>query len=224
MDSSIAANGKRYRYTGKERDEETGLYYHGARYYACWLGRWTASDPIGISGGINLYEYAASSPAVLSDPTGNAPADAELLRLRDEATTTKEKAIAESLKVVHAANAAVAEATKAAHESPTDLNLAVVEHKRIALEAATANFRYANNHGFEYGDKLAPIRALRLSAAEDRALDATAEASDFNPELFEMKAEKDAAVEIATGGAEEFTGYGDIPLWQGSCRLNRVAA
>src|SRR5262249_131719 len=31
---------KRYRYTGKERDEENGLYYHGARYYACWLGRW----------------------------------------------------------------------------------------------------------------------------------------------------------------------------------------
>jgi RHS repeat-associated protein len=35
---------KRYRYTGKERDEETGLYYHGARYYAPWLGRWTATD------------------------------------------------------------------------------------------------------------------------------------------------------------------------------------
>jgi RHS repeat-associated protein len=27
---------KRYRYTGKERDEESGLYYHGARYYAAW--------------------------------------------------------------------------------------------------------------------------------------------------------------------------------------------
>ena len=32
---------KRYRYTGKERDEENDLYYHGARYYAPWLGRWT---------------------------------------------------------------------------------------------------------------------------------------------------------------------------------------
>jgi RHS repeat-associated protein len=36
---------KRYRYTGKERDEETGLSYHGARYYATWLGRWTSCDP-----------------------------------------------------------------------------------------------------------------------------------------------------------------------------------
>ena len=46
---------KRYRYTGKEKDEESGLYYHGARYYACWLGRWTAVDPIGIGDGLNVY-------------------------------------------------------------------------------------------------------------------------------------------------------------------------
>ncbi|MCK5014073.1 MAG: VCBS repeat-containing protein [Candidatus Omnitrophica bacterium] len=36
---------KRYRYTGMERDEETGLNYHGARYYAPWLGLWTSCDP-----------------------------------------------------------------------------------------------------------------------------------------------------------------------------------
>lgn len=35
---------KRYSYTGKERDEESGLFYHGARYYAPWLGRWTSFD------------------------------------------------------------------------------------------------------------------------------------------------------------------------------------
>ncbi len=39
---------KRYRYTGKERDEENDLYYHGARYYAPWLGRWTSCDPLGL--------------------------------------------------------------------------------------------------------------------------------------------------------------------------------
>lgn len=36
---------KRYRYTAKERDDESGLYYHGARYYAPWLARWTRPDP-----------------------------------------------------------------------------------------------------------------------------------------------------------------------------------
>jgi RHS repeat-associated protein len=46
VDQGIKAAAKRYRYTGKERDEESGLYYHGARFYAAWLGRWTACDPL----------------------------------------------------------------------------------------------------------------------------------------------------------------------------------
>src|SRR6266568_8196847 len=43
--TTTEVNLKRYRYTGKERDEESGFYYHGARYYAPWLGRWTSCDP-----------------------------------------------------------------------------------------------------------------------------------------------------------------------------------
>ncbi len=61
---------KRYRYTGKERDEETGLSDHGARYYASWLGRWTAADPIGIKGGNNVYSYVKANPTTLQDPSG----------------------------------------------------------------------------------------------------------------------------------------------------------
>jgi RHS repeat-associated protein len=61
---------KRYRYTGKERDEETGLYYYGARYYAPWLGRWTACDPAGLVDGPNLYAYVRGSPASHRDPAG----------------------------------------------------------------------------------------------------------------------------------------------------------
>ncbi|MBL8614269.1 MAG: hypothetical protein JNM72_01550, partial [Deltaproteobacteria bacterium] len=36
---------KRYRFTGMERDEETGLQYHSQRYYCPWLGRWDRPDP-----------------------------------------------------------------------------------------------------------------------------------------------------------------------------------
>lgn len=64
---------KRYRYTGKERDEETGFTYHGARYYAPWLGRWISSDPIGISRGLNLYQYAGACPTCFVDPSGLTP-------------------------------------------------------------------------------------------------------------------------------------------------------
>ena len=61
---------KRYRFTGKERDEESGLYYHGARYYAPWLGRWTSCDPLGISSGVNLFSYVRNRPINAVDPTG----------------------------------------------------------------------------------------------------------------------------------------------------------
>lgn len=61
---------KRYRYTGKERDEENDLYYHGARYYAPWLGRWTSCDPAGLVDGPNIYQYVSGNPIIMSDPTG----------------------------------------------------------------------------------------------------------------------------------------------------------
>jgi RHS repeat-associated protein len=61
---------KRFRFTGKERDDESGFYYHGARYFASWLGRWTSADPIGLKGGLNLYAYCENSPAVYTDPLG----------------------------------------------------------------------------------------------------------------------------------------------------------
>jgi RHS repeat-associated protein len=44
---------KRYRFTGKERDDESGLYYHGARYYAPWLAKWISADPEGPADGIH---------------------------------------------------------------------------------------------------------------------------------------------------------------------------
>ncbi|MGL5942559.1 MAG: SpvB/TcaC N-terminal domain-containing protein [Waterburya sp.] len=61
---------KRYRYTGKERDEESGLYYHGARNYAPWLARWVSCDPLGMRDGVNLYRYVSNNPVALNDPSG----------------------------------------------------------------------------------------------------------------------------------------------------------
>jgi len=62
---------KRYRFTGKERDEENDLYYHGARYYAPWLGRWISSDKIEKTDSLNLYAYVNARPTILKDPTGH---------------------------------------------------------------------------------------------------------------------------------------------------------
>jgi len=56
-----------------EQDEETGLAYHSARYYANWLGRWTASDPIGLEGGGNRFGYSNNNPTLFTDPDGTDP-------------------------------------------------------------------------------------------------------------------------------------------------------
>jgi RHS repeat-associated protein len=81
---------KRYRYTGMERDKESGLNYHGARYYAPWLGRWVNSDPVDLGGGINLYEYGSTNPVTFIDISGTAPEKYEKQREKDTAAKQKE--------------------------------------------------------------------------------------------------------------------------------------
>lgn len=63
----------RYRYSGKERDEESGLDFYGARYYAHFLGKWISTDKAGIEGGINLYGFVEQNPIKLTDPSGRRP-------------------------------------------------------------------------------------------------------------------------------------------------------
>jgi RHS repeat-associated protein len=61
---------KDYRYSGKERDDSTGLYYYGARYYASWLGRWMCPDPAGAVDGLNLYSFVEGNPISHVDVNG----------------------------------------------------------------------------------------------------------------------------------------------------------
>ena len=75
--ASLTDVAKRYRFDGRERDEENGLDCMGARYYAPWLGRWTACDPAGMVDGPNLFRFARNSPTVLHDPQGTNPPDPE---------------------------------------------------------------------------------------------------------------------------------------------------
>lgn len=60
-----------FRYTGRESDSDTGLYYHRARYYDRQIGRFNREDPLHLSGnGTNFYPYAKNSPVINSDPFG----------------------------------------------------------------------------------------------------------------------------------------------------------
>ncbi|ASY75413.1 hypothetical protein BJJ97_05515 [Pectobacterium polaris] len=57
------------RYAGQYADDETGLHYNLFRYYDPTVGRFTTQDPIGLAGGINLYQYAPN-PLGWVDPFG----------------------------------------------------------------------------------------------------------------------------------------------------------
>ena len=70
--ANLEAPAKRYRYTGMERDEESGLSYHEARYYAPWIGRWASTDPAEMRDGPNLYQYCSGEPIRMKDSRGTA--------------------------------------------------------------------------------------------------------------------------------------------------------
>ena len=61
----------RYKFTGKEKDTETGLDYFGARYYDSRIGRWGSVDPLAEKfPGVSPYNYCLNDPVKLFDPTG----------------------------------------------------------------------------------------------------------------------------------------------------------
>jgi RHS repeat-associated protein len=58
------------KFTGKDLDEETGLYYFNARWYDSELGRFISEDPARDPNNPNLYTYARNNPLRFIDPTG----------------------------------------------------------------------------------------------------------------------------------------------------------
>ena len=66
-----------YKFTGKERDAESGLDNFGARYDSSSIGRFMSPDPLYIEAHrladpqrLNLYAYVRNNPVNLTDPTG----------------------------------------------------------------------------------------------------------------------------------------------------------
>ena|GEM_PF-5931911 len=83
-DEAATVDKTEFRFTSKEQDAETGLYYHGARYRDAKTGVWLSVDPYlenylegepasGVFNpiNINLYHYAGNNPIKYVDPDGN---------------------------------------------------------------------------------------------------------------------------------------------------------
>jgi RHS repeat-associated protein len=62
-----------YRFSSKELDALSGLYYFGFRFYEPNSQRWPNHDPIGEGGGLNLYRFNYNSPPNYIDPDGKNP-------------------------------------------------------------------------------------------------------------------------------------------------------
>ena len=68
-DETLAAP-LRFTWQGREYSYATGLYSFRARWYDPSAGRWLSKDPIGLEGGLNLYEAFGNNPAYFRDPEG----------------------------------------------------------------------------------------------------------------------------------------------------------
>jgi RHS repeat-associated protein len=73
-DNSCGSDVVSNKFTGKEYDEESNLYYYGARYYDPAIGRFVSADPVvpsADSQSFNRYSYVNNNPIVYVDPTGH---------------------------------------------------------------------------------------------------------------------------------------------------------
>ncbi|MBV8845291.1 MAG: RHS repeat protein [Bryobacterales bacterium] len=68
-----SAIGNPWLFTGREFDEETGLYFYRARYYDPVKDRFLQRDPLEYGISMNLYSYVTDRPTTLTDPHGEAP-------------------------------------------------------------------------------------------------------------------------------------------------------
>ena len=64
-----------FQYTGREFDQESGIYEYRARYYDQGVGRFASEDPRRFNEGVNFYRYVGNSPINLADPSGLATAN-----------------------------------------------------------------------------------------------------------------------------------------------------
>ena len=59
-----------FRYTARDYDMESGLYYYRARYYDTSAGRFLSEDPLGVRDQLNMYVHVRNNPTNFDDPFG----------------------------------------------------------------------------------------------------------------------------------------------------------
>jgi RHS repeat-associated protein len=123
-----SSSGNHYKFTGKERDTESGLDNFGARYNSSSVGRFMSPDPISVMKQRftdpqqwNLYPYVRNSPLRFTDPTGM-----YLCKDSPKCDSTKDKAFEEARKQdLRSNDSAVKRAAKAYGDQNQDNGVTV---------------------------------------------------------------------------------------------------
>jgi RHS repeat-associated protein len=115
---------KRYRFSRKERDTESGLSYFGARYYAPYSGRWMSCDPIGGADGDNPYCYVDDNPfmridrfGLADEAAGNEPDTSNLIY--NESTTITQQNDVETVHLHYPPRNAIPNASSPGQSGPS---------------------------------------------------------------------------------------------------------
>jgi RHS repeat-associated protein len=155
---------KRYKYVGKEHDNETGLYYYGARYYASWLCRFVSVDPLKEERiWLNPYNYCQNNPINKVDPTGaldeDPPKPSLIQNFQVNTNETGEfvsVTISEISNIVYDENGSVISATgkKEVHEDTWavqygDLYKSLNDHDKQSLKNELKKFEKTNPFAFD---------------------------------------------------------------------------
>ena len=91
--SGLGAFEFNHRLPGQLFDRETALHHNDHRDYRAHVGRYVESDPIGLSGGLNRYQYATGEPVNGTDPLGLSSSSAECVvaRMLDALSETEQR-------------------------------------------------------------------------------------------------------------------------------------
>jgi len=70
LTTSTGSTTNSFQYTGREFDQETGIYNYRARYYDASIGRFDSEDPLRVNATIDFYPYVLNDPVRWRDPNG----------------------------------------------------------------------------------------------------------------------------------------------------------
>ncbi|MCU6226783.1 type IV secretion protein Rhs, partial [Morganella morganii] len=145
------------RFQGQYFDRETGLHYNTFRYYAPDTGRFTQQDPIGLMGGLNLYQYAPN-PVGWVDPWGWACR----LNYMGRTPGKKSKTGREVIERMRQENRIRGTGKRMQFRSSTDNKWYRIQDADMAH--LTDAVKYWNQKGGYYGPKSKEVRAFMLDS------------------------------------------------------------